>query len=115
MAFGTAALVAVVFLVVVVFLVDVEGFLIATLVVVALLAVVAFLAAVVFLVVVVFLFFLASCVFPTGVGAGVVSPIEAASTAGPTSTSGVVSLISGAGEAITEALSDMANSEEEYE
>jgi len=112
LAFGTAALVGVVFLVVDALLV-VDAFLAAaTLLVVVFFLVVAvdFLA-----VAAVFFFFLTSGVFPEEIGAGAVSPTEASSTAGVASAAGVTStgvipLTSGVGEAMAEALSDMTSS-----
>jgi len=111
LAFGTAALVGVVFLVVDALLV-VDAFLAAT----TLLVVVLFLVvAVDFLAVAAVFFFLTSGAFPEEVGAGAVLPTEASSTAGVASaagvtSAGVVSLTSGAGEAMAEALSDIASS-----
>jgi len=110
LAFGTAALVGAAFLVVDALLV-VDAFLAAA----TLLVVVLFLVAAVGFLAVAAVFFLTSGVFPEEVGAGAVSPTEASSTGGVASTAGVasvgvVSLTSGAGEAMTEALSDMASS-----
>jgi len=99
LAFGTAALVAVVFLVVDVLLVA-DAFLAAA----TLLVVVLFLG-----VTTGFLFFLTSGAFPEEVGAGSASPTEASSTGGVAS-AGVVSLTSGAGEPMAEALADMGSS-----